>query len=184
MCFRLVVQASDLRPILALWQFSTAAQVRQKEAAKHDRVNYSKTGVDGLTLTIENNPSITPNPLSEFSRPDHVQRIPMKISRRLYSQFTTLARPRLRPARSREAWSVWEQRRLGEAASLLRDRNSFKGPGNPHARNEQGFQACSKTPVGQSTIRSAYMPRLAKLSSRLKRLSRIPFLRSRGVSEG
>jgi hypothetical protein len=25
---------------------------------------------------------------------------------------------------------------LGEAASLLRDRNSFKGPGNPHARNE------------------------------------------------
>jgi hypothetical protein len=42
----------------------------------------------------------------------------------------------------------------------------------------------SKTPVGQSTIRSAYMPRLAKPSSRLKRLSRIPFLRSRGVSEG
>jgi hypothetical protein len=25
---------------------------------------------------------------------------------------------------------------LGEAASLLRDRNSFKGPGNPHARDE------------------------------------------------
>ena len=44
------------------------------------------------------------------------------------------------------AWSAWEQRRLGEAASLLRDRNSFKGPGNPHARNEHAafgfFGAC------------------------------------------
>jgi hypothetical protein len=40
----------------------------------------------------------------------------------------------------------WEQRRLGEAASLLRDWNSFEGPGNPHARNEHAafgfFGAC------------------------------------------
>ena len=34
-----------------------------------------------------------------------------------------LARPRLRPARSKGSKAAWEQYRLGEAASLMRDRN-------------------------------------------------------------
>jgi hypothetical protein len=48
-----------------------------------------------------------------------------------------LARPRLRPSRCEASMSRWGQRRLRQAASLLRDRNFVKGPGQSPARGEQ-----------------------------------------------
>src|SRR6266404_6896487 len=49
---------------------------------------------------------------------------PLRTANLAYSlhRNVSLARPRLRPARSRGSMVGWEQRRPGEAASLLRDR--------------------------------------------------------------
>jgi hypothetical protein len=52
------------------------------------------------------------------------------------------------------------------AASLLRDRNSFKGPGNPHARNEQAaFRHIGLYNIGRRFARGVEKDFLMKRSS-------------------